>query len=219
MIKQGVLLADGSSDAPLSQHLESLCAIRGVRIQIITPDLRILPIAPGLRVADRLKAVFELGMKPEIVFVHRDAEKQDPSLRYKEVQDAVDAARPGLPAVAVVPVRMTEAWLLLDEDQIRQVAGRPRSTVALKLPPISKIEAHPDPKQLLRDALRVASGLHGRRLDRFQHQFSSNRRTLLQRLDINGPVQNLSSWRMLESTLDRIVAPLAGVDASSASKL
>lgn len=219
MIKQGVLLADGSSDAPLSQHLESLCAIRGVRIQIITPDLRILPTAPGLRVADRLRAVIKLGMNPDIVFVHRDAEKQDPSLRYKEVQDAVDATRPGLPAVAVVPVRMTEAWLLLDEDQIRQVAGRPRSTVDLKLPPISKVEAHPDPKQLLRDALRVASGLHGRRLDRFQHQFSSNRRTLLQRLDINGPVQNLPSWRMLESMLDRIVAPLAGVDASSASEL
>lgn len=199
--------------------MENLCAKRDVEVRITTPDLRRLPKPPGLRVADRLRTVLELGMNPDIVFVHRDAEKQDPSLRYKEVQDAINETRPGLPTVAVVPVRMTEAWLLLDEDQIRQVAGRPRSTVDLKLPQISKIEAHPDPKQLLRDALRDASGLHGRRLDRFQDQFSSNRRTLLQRLDVNGPVRNLSSWKALESTLDRIVAPLAGVDASSASEL
>lgn len=217
MIRQGVFLADGSSDVPLGEHLENLCAKRDVEVRITTPNLRRLPKPPGLRVVDRLRTVLELGMNPDIVFVHRDAEKQDPSLRYKEVQDAVSVTRPGLPAVAVVPVRMTEAWLLLDEDQIRHVAGRPRSTVSLELPPISKIEAQSDPKKILRDALDIASGLKGRRLIRFQGQFSNNRRTLLQRLDVNGPVRSLPSWKALESTLDRIVAPLAGVDASSAT--
>lgn len=208
MIRQGVFLADGSSDVPLGEHLETLCAKRGIEIRITTPDLRRLPKPPGLRVADRLKTVLELGMAPDIVFVHRDAEKQDPSLRYKEVHNAVSRTRPGLPAVAVVPVRMTEAWLLLDENQIRHVAGRPSSTVDLGLPPVSKVEAKSDPKKLLRNALDIASGLEGRRLIRFQRQFSNNRRTLLQRLDINGPVRNLPSWRALESTLDHIVATL-----------
>lgn len=211
MIRQGVLLADGSSDAPLGEHLENLCAKRAVEVRITAPDLRKLPRPPGLRVADRLRAVLELGMSPDIIFVHRDAEKQDPSWRYREVQDAVSETRPGLPAIAVVPVRMTEAWLLLDEDQIRYVAGRPRSTVDLGLPPISKVEAESDPKKLLRDALDIASGLQGRRLTRFQHQFNNNRRTLLQRLDVNGPVRSLPSWKALESTLDRIVAPLRAI--------
>ena len=214
MIRQGVFLADGSSDAPLGEHLENLCAKRAVEVRITTPDLRKLPKPPGLRVADRLRTVLELGISPDIIFVHRDAEKQDPSWRYKEVQDAVSQTRPGLPAVAVVPVRMTEAWLLIDEDQIRHVAGRPRSTVDLDLPPISKVEAESDPKKLLRDALNIASGLQGRKLIRFQHQFNNNRRTLLQRLDVEGPVRNLQSWKALESSLDRIVALLGGVDTS-----
>ena len=214
MIRQGVFLADGSSDEPLGEHLEYLCAVRDVDVQIITPDLRRLPNPPGQRVADRLKAIFSIGIKPDIIFVHQDAEKQDPSLRYKEVQDAVDSMSPDLLAVAVVPVRMTEAWLLIDEGMIRHVAKRPHSTDDLGLPPISRIETHPDPKKLLQDALSAASGLQGRKLKRFQRQFSNNRRTLLQRLDVNGPVRNLRSWKALESSLDRIVAPLGGVDTS-----
>lgn len=217
MIKQGVFLADGSSDEPMGEHLEYLCALRNVDVQITTPDLRRLSNPPGHRVADRLNAIFDIGMKPDIVFVHRDAEKQNPSLRYKEVQDAVDEVDHDLLAVAVVPVRMTEAWLLIDEGLIRHVAKRPHATDDLGLPPISKIEDHPDPKKLLQDALSVASGLQGRRLDRFQRQFSNNRRTLLQRLDVNGPVRNLPSWKALESTLDRIVAPLGDADAGSLS--
>lgn len=217
MIRQGVFLADGSSDEPLGDHLEYLCAIRNVVIQITTPDLRMLPNPPGLRIADRLTAVIGLDVDPDIIFVHRDAENQDPNLRYKEIQDAIDRVGSDLPTVAVVPVRMTEAWLLIDEDLIRHVAGRPRSTADLGLPPISRIENHPDPKRLLRDALSIASGLRGRRLDRFQRQFNNNRRTILQRLDVNGPVRSLPSWKALESTLDRIVAPLGEADAGSPS--
>ena len=208
MILRAVLLADGPSDEPLSGHLESLCLQRGANVRITTPDLRRLPSPPGRRVADRLKAVLELGTALDLVFVHRDAESQNPQWRYDEVAKAVAEASPCPPAVAVVPVRMTEAWLLLDEQTIRKVAGRPRSTVHLDLPRPGEVEACPDPKGVLREVLELASGLAGRRLRRFRHRFSENRRIILDHLDIDGPVRQLPSWQALERSIDATVIPL-----------
>ena len=209
MIHRAIFLADGSSDEPLGEHLEILCARRGMAVRVTTPDLRLLRPPPGRRVADRLQAILDLGDPPDILFVHRDAEQQDPERRFDEVAEAVARIRAGLPHVAVVPVRMTEAWLLLDEQSIRDVAGRPNSAVDLDLPPVSRIEALTDPKSLLKQALDAASGLTGRRRDRFQQRFGQHRRTLLQRLDINGPVRQLPAWQALESALDDLALRLA----------
>lgn len=209
MIQRAIFLADGPSDEPLGEHLESLCARRDLAVRVTTPDLRLLPRPPGRRVADRLEAILKLGDVPDVLFVHRDAEGQDPEQRFAEVAQAVARINEGLPAVAVVPVRMTEAWLLLDEQSIRDVAGRPNSTVDLGLPPISRIEDQPDPKSALERALDLASGLAGRRRDRFRQRFPQHRRTLLQRLDIDGPIHQLKAWQALESALDDLATQLA----------
>ena len=58
MIRRAIFLADGSSDDPLGEHLEVLCARRGLEVRITTPDLRRLPEPPGLRVVDRLRQHF-----------------------------------------------------------------------------------------------------------------------------------------------------------------
>ena len=209
MIRRAIFLADGSSDEPLGEHLEVLCARRNLAVRVTTPDLRLLRRPPGHRVADRLQAILELGDVPDILFVHRDAEAQDPKRRVAEVAQAVARVSDGLPAVAVVPVQMTEAWLLLDEQSIRDVAGRPNSMADLGLPPASRVEAQPDPKSVLEHALDVASGLAGRRRDRFRNRFGHHRRTLLQRLDIDGPVRQLKAWQALESALDDLAVRLA----------
>lgn len=209
MIHRAIFLADGSSDEPLGEHLEVLCARRDLAVRVTTPDLRRLPRPPGHRVADRLQAILDLGDTPDILFVHRDAEAQEPAQRVAEIGRAVEEAGIAEPWIAVVPVRMTEAWLLLDEQSIREVAGRPNSTVDLGLPPVSGIEAQPDPKSLLDHALEAASGLTGRRQDRFRRRFGQHRRTLLQRLDIDGPVRQLNAWQALESALDELAAKLA----------
>lgn len=208
MILRAAFIADGPSDEPLSRHLEALCLQRGANVRITTPDLRRLPRPPGRRVVDRLRAVLELGTALDLVFVHRDAERQNPQWRYDEIAKAVAEASPCPPAVAVVPVRMTEAWLLLDEETLRKVAGRPRSTVHLNLPPPSQLEACPDPKSVLREVLDLASGLAGRRLRRFRERFGENRRIVLDHLDIDGPVRQLPSWQALEGSIDAIVTPL-----------
>lgn len=208
MIRRAVFLADGSSDEPLSEHLEVLCARRRLDVRVTTPHLRSLPNSPGLSVPARLNAVLEVDNTWDILFVHRDAEGQDPNLRFEEVENAVAEIRPDLPAVAIVPIRMTEAWLLLNEEALRTVAGRPNSTVGLGLPPISRIEGHADPKSLLKQALDTASELSGRRLHKFQARFGDHRRILLQRLDLDGPVRQLSAWQTLESSLDELAGRL-----------
>ncbi len=64
--------------------------------------------------------------------------------RVAEVHAGATAA--GVPlekVVPVVPVRMTEAWLVLDEAEIRRVAGRPASTNGLGVPPIGTVDPGP----------------------------------------------------------------------------
>lgn len=59
----------------------------------------------------------------------------------------------------VIPIRMTEAWLLLDEAEIRRVAGAPNGKIPLNLPNPAKVESVSDPKALLKETLARASGL------------------------------------------------------------
>jgi len=72
--------------------------------------------------------------------------------------------------IPVVPVRMTEAWLLADEAAIRLAAGNPHGQEDLHLPDIRKIEDLVDPKRVLHDVLTTASGLNARRRSRFPAQ-------------------------------------------------
>ena len=99
-----------------------------------------------------------------ILFIHRDAENQDPNLRYAEVQTANTTE---LVHVCIVPVRMQEAWLLHNEAALREAADRPSGTDLLDLPAVSSWERLSDPKSTLHKALRMASGATGRRAKKF----------------------------------------------------
>jgi len=112
--------------------------------------------------------------------------------------------------VPIVPIRMTEAWLLLDEEAIRMVAGRPSGVEPLGLPTASRVEAVADPKARLRSALEMACGPSGRRLRKFKRDFPAHRRQLLERLDRSGPVRKLSAWQALEADTARAMAFLRG---------
>jgi hypothetical protein len=200
VIRRGLFIADGSSDLPLARHLESLCQSAGSEVEVVDLPADRLP-GVGRRVEDRLRAV--LGQDPnfDILFVHRDSEARDPSPRFEEVASAAAALNFPGPAVAVVPIRMTEAWLLLDEVAIRLVAGSPSGSGALGLPPTSAVERIADPKGVLREALIAASGVQGRRLKMFKNQFSVHRALLLERLDPHGEVRKLSAWQRLGESI------------------
>ncbi len=164
------LVSDGPTDANLIPIINwTLRETAGVVLaEGIRAEFWKLPNPPA-NLPDRICKALEL-FPCDVLFVHRDAEKEVPKSRDAEIRDAVArAAQSGclIPAVAVIPVRMLEAWLLLDERAIRQAAGNPNGQVALHLPAVNRLERCPDPKDELRQALRTASELSGRRLKKF----------------------------------------------------
>jgi hypothetical protein len=167
------LLSDGASDRALIPILNWLLRqhLPALPIQSEWADLRQLRQPPRLLPA-RITAALDL-YPCDLLFVHRDAEGAPHRSRVEEIETAIQEARAvhegaGLPPhVVVVPVRMTEAWLLFDEAAIRRAAGNPNGRVPLDLP-AGDPEEIPDPKQLLHDLLKTASELGGRRLGAFR---------------------------------------------------
>lgn len=204
MILRAAFIADGPSDLPIAGHLAALCAERGA-ITVVTPVDRRLLGNVGLKVKGRLEFLLGQSAGLDLIFVHRDAESQPPDLRRSEIAGAAVELGLAMPVVPVVPVRMTEAWLLLDEAAIRSVAGKPRGTTRLTMPKASDIESLSDPKGLLMRLLLEASETKGRRAANFQRDFGRHRALLIQRLDRSGGVRRLTAWRQLEADLDRVL--------------
>jgi len=133
-------------------------------VQSAWADLAGLPNLPKkLSFSERIKIAIELH-PCDLLFVHRDAETEPRENRVAEIHKAVKEAGKSvsLPIVCVVPVRMTEAWLLFDEAAIRTAAGNPNGKRVLQLPKMARVENEPDPKELLYELLREASELGGR---------------------------------------------------------
>jgi hypothetical protein len=206
----GLFVAEGSSDAPLADIVETLFLERDVQLSLTRPDFALLPKVPK-DIASRLEASMKmLGRSVDVVVVHRDADGAGPLARQQEIELAARRTRVGRLLVPVIPVRMTEAWLLLDEAAIRRVAGNPSGRAALSLPKPRDVERLADPKSTLRQALIDAASVTGRRRERLDRRFSENRRQLLQRLDHRGPVADLQSWCELIDAIDTAVAACSG---------
>lgn len=134
----------------------------------------------------------------DLLFVHRDAEAQDPELRRDQITTAISGLRNPPPAICVVPVRMTEAWLLIDQAAIRRAADNPNGKIGLPLPPLSHLEHLPDPKQKLNELLRLACDLHGRRLDQFKRDESIRRVRVADYIQDFAPLLTLSAFQRLQ---------------------
>ena len=102
-------------------------------------------------------------------------------------------------ALCVVPVRMQEAWLLFDEAALRTAAGNPRGRQELQLPRLGDIERLPDPKAILRQIIRTASGLSGRRL----HRLEVSTQRVAELIDDFTPLRALLAFQALEQELIR----------------
>lgn len=208
----GIFVGEGSSDAPLADIVELLFLREGVLVTLSRPDFAALQVPKDVR--SRVRAGLKLvGTDVDLIVVHRDADNAGVDLRESEIIRAVSALDTRAALVPVIPVRMTEAWLLLDEPAIRQVAGNPNGRAALTLPKADAVERVADPKTVLHDCILTAACVTGRRRDRLAKRFGQSRRQLLDRLDPDGPVSSLTSWR----TLAAHVADVAARWASPAS--
>ena len=156
--------ADGSSDSVLVPILR--WAVTRYH-PLVSPSINFVDYnvsgRPKGGLAQRLAEAMRL-YPGDILVVHRDAEAQSPLQRETEIRNALAGLVGPKPSVFLIPVRMTEAWLLLDESAIRRAADNPAGRNQLDLPPVARLERLPDPKQMLHDALRTASGYSGRRL-------------------------------------------------------
>lgn len=201
------LLSDGSSDRALIPILTWLLQEHTLdrAIQSEWADLRRLPVRPR-SLAERILRSIEL-FPCDLLFVHRDAEREPLETRVTEirraVQEAIDAGT-AIAAISVVPVRMQEAWLLFDEPAIRRSSGNPNGRGALELPPINRLELLPDPKEILYQLLRSASGLKGRRLIRFQARSYAPQVSAF--IDDFSPLRALHAFRAVELEINTLVA-------------
>lgn len=196
-------LGDGPSDRRLMPVLQWAMAQKTSRPVTSTwADLGFLERRPRT-LAERIAAALDF-YPCEILFVHRDAEKEPRSKRVAEIGAALPPTRP--PHVCVVPVRMQEAWLLFDEPKIRLAAKNPSGTMPLGLPRLGRLERVPAPKLLLNSALRAASGLNARRRASFDTNKAAYRLASL--IDDYSALTCLPAFRAMLSEVDAALLSL-----------
>jgi hypothetical protein len=193
------LITDGSSDRALMPILNWLLMELGVNIpiQAAWADLARLPHPPK-KLEDRIEKAIAL-YPCDLLFIHRDAEKETRQKRVSEIHQAVNLLKEDvkLPVVCVIPVKMTEAWLLIDEKAIREAAGNPKGSQSLNLPKPSTIEKLSDLKENLKALLELARGHSSRK----SQKFLIARARIAELIDDFHPLKQLPAFMDLESEL------------------
>ncbi len=192
------LIGDGPSDDVLLYPIQ--WTIRQLRPSIIIGEPTF--VARRHRPPGDVIAEVRLIHDPQLIIVHRDAERGTADARRREIPD-VDGVLP------IIPVRMTEAWLLIDEQAIRTAVSRPRGSESLDLPRPSALERRPDPKADLEQALyRAAGSPSGRSKKRLEQQLPSLKRRVAEAVSSFAPLLELpafQAWqRDLSAALGRI---------------
>jgi hypothetical protein len=214
------LVGDGSSDQVLLPVINWSLRKHGVTSPVnpAWADLSVLRHRP-IGLEGKIRSALEL-YPCNLLFVHRDCETQSVAHRQDEIREALEGVFPReaeqLPAVCIVPRRMTEAWLLISERIIRIASGNPNGRVVLELPDHDRLEELPDPKWMLFDLLRRASELHGRRLRGLRVHSLVHRIVYL--IDDFSPLCALPAFAAFEAQLEEALRELhLGGDGSPAT--
>lgn len=206
-----LLITDGPTDKALVYILDWLLSTVAPDLEVVSnwlnPDS--LPKKTN-QLVYRIEWGLQLYANIDVLFIHRDAENQPPSWRYQEIDEAIKGLQPekiSLPFVCVVPVRMTEAWLLIDENALRIAANNPNGRIALEMPSVNRLEDREDPKQDLYDLLEKASGLKGRRLQKFRASQQASR--VAELIDDFSPLLMLPAFDRLKTDLAHFLQQFA----------
>ena len=198
------LVTDGSSDRLLKPLIELLFDEHTDLPYQVNCAEGLPPLAEGLK--SRIESALEL-FPCDFLFVHRDAEGVGSAMRQQEIEKSWPTGVRTPVLICVIPVRMTEAWLIANAKPIRLAVGNPHGTEVLDLPVAKDIESLPDPKEILFAALTTASGLNARRKARFSpHQF---RHRVSELVDDLAPLRSLASFNHLEAQVKKHVDLLA----------
>ena len=130
-----------------------------------------------------------------LIFAHRDSENVTFDERLGEFE-AVDRQE----VVPVIPVRMSESWLLFNGSAIAKAAGKPSSHVPV--PSVGRIENIPDPKDRLDELLFQAAGAPtGRRGRNFKRSIAARRTSVAEYISDYSPLENLPAFRSFQGAL------------------
>jgi len=189
-------VSDGTTDRALLPIIDwllvSIPELAEREIESQWADLRGKDKEPGL--AGKIKAALH-DYPCDLLFVHRDAEASTRAIREQRQEEIRRALKTHLvPYVGIVPVRMTEAWLLINAEAICKAADNPHCQERIALPPLRRLETHPDPKQLLHELLERASEKRGRRLEQFRRDLSWRRVRVAELISGFSPLNQLSAF-------------------------
>jgi hypothetical protein len=193
------LVAEGTSDQALLPIIRWVLRDAGVAsdLETIWADLKSFPRRP-LDLAEKIRVANEL-FPCDLLIVHRDADGAGRDLRLEEITQAVGPLLLTVRYVCLVPITMSEAWLLFNEGAIRSASGNPYSRCQLRLPNPSETERIADPKHLLFEQLRTASELTGRRLRKFDRNRA--RSQVAEYIDDFSPLRGLTAFCAFEEDI------------------
>lgn len=171
-----LVLADGRSD-------RALLPVCVWAIRHVAPHVDI--IEPEFRVHRGSTRDLEPPTGYGVVFVHRDAEAESVEDRHEELGDV---CRDRSDVVRLVPVRMTEAWLVWDATAIAAAAGNPSVAPGLSVPPPAQVAGLRDPKAVLDELLVAAVGSGARRRKQVRQRAATLRPTVAENVKDFAPL-------------------------------
>ncbi|MDE0364839.1 MAG: hypothetical protein OXP09_04630 [Gammaproteobacteria bacterium] len=182
------IIADGGSDRILVPIIQWAIHRLDPVVEIIEPEFE--------KRIGGIEAFFEAyEFSTMLVFAHRDSENQSLVERAREFE-GLNLNR----VVPVIPVRMSEAWLLIDGRAIAEAAGSPSTMV--QVPKLSQIEQIANPKELLDQHLFEAAGSPaGRQGKKFKRSKVERRINVASCISDYSPLESLSGFVQFQKCL------------------
>lgn len=182
------VVADGGTDRMLVPIIQWA-------IHRLDPEVEILEPLFSVRSGSVKDFVNDYDPGVMLIFVHRDAELRTLEERLGEFEWTTRRD-----IVPVIPVRMSEAWLLFDGRAIAQAAGRPGSSVST--PKLVDVERMSDPKRHLDELLFVAAGSPaGRRGRNFKRSIVERRVNVAGYIADYSPLEDLRAFQCFQDHL------------------
>jgi hypothetical protein len=212
------LVAEGATDERflpviIQRTVQHIVAGRGrTVVDVLEPQLvRIDPQVSGQ--AERILAAARETAGYHALVIHADADHPTRERAWTERiapgVARVRAAGINHHLVPLIPVQMTEAWLLADPEALRQIIGTSMTANELRLlARAHQVESDPDPKQTLNELVRRATAHRRRRRPvRVGDLFAPLARTIhLERL------QGVPAYRQFVADISSVLMALHMID-------
>ena len=182
------IVADGGTDQMLVPAIEWAIHRLDSDVEILEPEFR----KRHGSVREFLHA-YESGAM--LIFVHRDSENLALADRLVEF-DGITRSD----VVPVVPVQMSEAWILFNGSAVARAAGSPGTEV--HVPGIGEIENIRNPKERLDELLLLAAGSPtGRRGKIFRRSIAQRRVSVADYIADYSPLENVPAFQRFQDAL------------------